>query len=809
MPRRLSGGAGGAAVKARAVAVVEGSTGIVAALSTGLKAPLTVSRDSGSASITFAASGNRIAASIAAALAVGSSLSAIAKAVQADGAGVLVPVTLTGVAAPAPTPTPTPTPAPTAITAMLMGQSEMEYLVNTGSSYRAITQPTPGNGNLVVYTQNGVDAPPVKTTVNATTVANGEVNPAMAAMSAFLAFARPGVQFVLGDGCVPGTARFELADASTDGTDTRKFSDFTSVISAIEADYGDVGHLIECWYNADAAYIPTFKPNFWPFYFGANADGSTFALGGTVNSRPVNHCLWDKDAAPTAKGRGALKKTAKWHVLTPMPFLDSPVSPTPEMANFSADADRLSEPARAVMIGLAGDALAQSVNIKVGPSAHVCRFGGASTDIHPDTANRDGQVLLMWPIAIAMLRASGMTVNEPTVVGTEGPSDGSYCDLVVDLPNGGNLTTLAALRGTTYSGTSPHQQAVTGIEVGRSGGTRRPVFRTTETSYPQSARGTVTIVDTGSGSPRRGRVRITPETPFAFGDVISYLRGQATASLQEPRDYDLYPWFLIEHVPSLYDATALYPMEGIAVRPFQEDVAVQVPAPPFAARGAYFDGADYYSSSAATVPAGNQLLFSAWFKSDDTTWNATARRLAQFRVGTTIVMEILTASGGRFTIRVNNDTATDTVSVYGGAGTTPFAVGQWYHLMISAIGGVLRVYVNGVERGTMSYTTLDQAGQNLTQIGIGAQTSGTGPWLGDLGHVWFSTTQSLDLSVQANREKFALAGVPVDLGGTGALPTGTAPEFYFDGAGATWSNKGTAGSVALTGALTASSTAPA
>lgn len=105
------GGSGGGAPAARTAKVDTGKTGDVYSTDTGLKAPLTVTRDSGSTAITFAASGNKIIASIAAALVAGASVSAIAKAVQADGAGVLVPVTLTG-ASVTPTPGPTPTPTP-------------------------------------------------------------------------------------------------------------------------------------------------------------------------------------------------------------------------------------------------------------------------------------------------------------------------------------------------------------------------------------------------------------------------------------------------------------------------------------------------------------------------------------------------------------------------------------------------------------------------------------------------------------------------------------------------------------------------
>ena len=696
------------------------------------------------------------------------------------------------------------------VSAIYMGQSEIEYLFNTTGFYRQITQPTPGNGNLIVFTQDASGAAPVRTVVNATTVAAGQVNPAMAAGSALLAYARPGRTFVVGDGAVAGTSRFDLADDTTNGTDGRLWTDFTSVVAAVEAETGrDVDALIEGWYNADSATIATFRETHWPLYFGANGDGTAFTLGGTVNSRIVDHCLYDASAAPTVKGRGAFKRAAtKWHMLTPMPFFGAPVFPTAESANFSENGGRLGEPDRATIDALAGNSLATSVSLATGPSMHITKFGGASTEIHPDVANKDGQVLLAWPFFLALLRQSGMTIGEPSLYGIEGPSDGSYADLVFNLPNGGNLTTLAALRSTSYGGTSPHRQAVVGVEISRSGGARRPVYATAETSYPAAHRGTVTITDTGSGSPRRGRVRITPTNAFIFGDAASYLRGQGTAALQLPRDFDLYPWMLIEHVPSLYDATALYPFEGVAVKPYQTDIAIPVAPPAFAAQAANFDGGDYYSSNAISVGATSNFLFSMWLRCADTTWNTPTRRIYQFRIGSTIVMELLTASSGRMTMRFNNDTATDTATFYAAAGSTAFITGQYYHIMAAGTASGCTIYVNGVSMATLTYASLDFGGQTLTQIGVGAGSTGTGQWNGDIGHLYINLQQTLDLSVLANREKFALAGVPVNLGADGSTPTGSVPDYYYDGAAPAWNNKGTRGNVTLTGALTASSPSP-
>jgi hypothetical protein len=105
---------------------------------------------------------------------------------------------------------------------------------------------------------------------------------------------------------------------------------------------------------------------------------------------------------------------------------------------------------------------------------------------------------------------------------------------------------------------------VVGVEIRRVGDAdnqRRPVFKLSETSYPAAYRGTVAIVG--------GAIRVTPEVPFANGDIVEFMRGGASAHLLEPRDVNakLYLDMPIEHVPALYDASALYPFEGIAVRP--------------------------------------------------------------------------------------------------------------------------------------------------------------------------------------------------------------------------------------------------
>jgi hypothetical protein len=49
----------------------------------------------------------------------------------------------------------------------------------------------------------------------------------------------------------------------------------------------------------------------------------------------------------------------------------------------------------------------------------------------------------------------------------------------------------------------------------------------------------------------------------------------------------------------------------------------------------------------------------------------------------------------------------------------------------------------------------------------------------------------------------------VDLGANGQLPTGTAPEWYYDGDAPAWANQGSAGSITLDGGPLTAAPAPA
>ena len=698
--------------------------------------------------------------------------------------------------------------APPPVTAMVMGQSELEYLFNTAGYYTQIAQPTPGNGNLVVISQSSNGAAPVRTEVTPATVAAGEVNPAQAALSGFLDHVLPGQTFIVGDGAVSGTSRLSLVSDDLSGTGQRNMSDFIAVRDMIEAESGSVGHVVECWYAADSSGITNFRDSYWPYYFGQNGDGSSYTLGvdnidiGGGQFASVDYCLWDGDAPAGQRGRGVFTKAdTAWHILTPMPFHSAPTGA--EADDFSSYTTRMIEPARQVLHDLASEPAAQTVNLTVGPSAHIAKFGPTDAS-HPDVTDPDGQIGLMWPVAMALLRAAGHPVAEPTLTGIEGPGDGSYADLVVDLPNGGTLTTLNTLRGTASVATAPHRQPVIGVEIDRSG-VRHPVYNTSETAYPADHRGTVQIIDSGSGSPRRARVRVTPHTPFVLGDSLSYLRGQATAATLLPRDYTHYADMLIEHVPALFNASATYPFEGVAVRPFQQALSVTVAAPAFVARGASFDGTQYLSQ-AANVAVGTAGLVSVWVRQPPSTWVA-GQRVFQYRIaGGAQALQLLSDAGGRMTLTLLHDgAATDHTLFYAGTGTTQFIADQWYHVMAAwSDNGARVIYVNGVEVHSDTIGVTDLGADFVRLAGVGAQSTGASKWVGDLAHCYVNLSETLDITQAANRAKFANAGAPVDLGANGVTPTGSVPAYYVDGDAPVWNNQGTGGSLPITGVLTPS-----
>ncbi len=224
---------------------------------------------------------------------------------------------------------------------------------------------------------------------------------------------------------------------------------------------------------------------------------------------------------------------------------------------------------------------------------------------------------------------------------------------------------------------------------------------------------------------------------------------------------------------------------------------------PYAANGVNFDGAnDYLTRGADLTGAADSKLWSGsvWFKRAATGSMAlyagtSDRPFIQFRGsgGDHTIQITARSAGGSAILNIESSAITDTTS--------------WHHIMwavdMADEATKSHLYVDGVSDLTVNTYTDDTIDFSRTGHTIGAKANAGSKYDGCLADFWLAFAQYIDLSVAANREKFrSAAGSPVNLGGDGSNPTGTAAIMFFSGATAAWeTNKGTGGGFTENGAL--------
>jgi len=109
----------------------------------------------------------------------------------------------------------------------------------------------------------------------------------------------------------------------------------------------------------------------------------------------------------------------------------------------------------------------------------------------------------------------------------------------------------------------------------------------------------------------------------------------------------------------------------------------------------------------------------------------------------------------------------------------------WIHLLCSvrnaSSGGFAQLYINDTECATLTTFLANDSAIDFTDTdwAVGALVGGTLYFQGAMSEFYYSDSESIDLSVEANRRKFRSAGGdPVDLGSDGSTPTGNAPRIY-------------------------------
>ncbi|MCC6901131.1 MAG: hypothetical protein IT377_19315 [Polyangiaceae bacterium] len=142
---------------------------------------------------------------------------------------------------------------------------------------------------------------------------------------------------------------------------------------------------------------------------------------------------------------------------------------------------------------------------------------------------------------------------------------------------------------------------------------------------------------------------------------------------------------------------------------------------------------------------------------------------------------------------------------------------SWHHVAFSVdLSSVAKkhLYLDGASSISTAYyadTMLDNTG---SQWGLFADNGGDQKYQGEVAELWLAMGTYVDLSQPANLEKFrSAAGKPVDLGPSGATPTGLPPTIYLssrpgEAPSQFAKNRGTGGGFWVHGALATAATSP-
>ncbi|MBI3207189.1 MAG: hypothetical protein HYZ29_36970 [Myxococcales bacterium] len=142
---------------------------------------------------------------------------------------------------------------------------------------------------------------------------------------------------------------------------------------------------------------------------------------------------------------------------------------------------------------------------------------------------------------------------------------------------------------------------------------------------------------------------------------------------------------------------------------------------------------------------------------------------------------------------------------------------SWHHVAFSvdlSSSTKKHLYLDGAASISTAYwadTLLDNTG---SQWGLFADNGGDLKYQGEVAELWLAMGTYLDLSQAANLQKFrSAAGKPVDLGPSGATPTGLPPTIYLssrpgEAPSQFAKNRGTGGGFWVHGALATAATSP-
>jgi hypothetical protein len=305
-----------------------------------------------------------------------------------------------------------------------LGQSNIDYGLNNGSPYTdagllANIPITTVNARYIGPDGAGgvADIPITQASVNAR-----QINVALAQAAQWLNFVAPGKKFAFVDAAESGTQRKALYDDSNPGRD---WADTADIVTHAQTAHAPADLLLEWWYTGVEPDLRNMRNAYMPFYIKQNADGSPFTLGTMHGDARVDHCLWDITAPLFDKGEGLFARGHTRYTYIRNHHKDGSLESSAGIAAFHAD---------------------PRIQVFAAPQGV---WGGhyANDSAHALLNDPDGQIQLQWPMAISIARLAGVTIHEPEYVGHEVAPDGSYCDILVSLPNGGTLSTTRIVEG--------------------------------------------------------------------------------------------------------------------------------------------------------------------------------------------------------------------------------------------------------------------------------------------------------------------------------------------------------------------------
>lgn len=350
-----------------------------------------------------------------------------------------------------------------------------------------------------------------------------------------------------------------------------KWSEYKTAVDYVAANYGPVDLLVTHWYGTSPKHI---EPAIW---MGELQNGTPHILGRKADNTPgepgVDHYLMDIKAAP-ALGNGAF-----------------PYNQGLKLAYSLNPNDKLDPPTRAEIVRFFEDPRLAPMNL----GAHFSSYSG-----HIEDALEDGPPMVSLSImGPPILKALGYNYQTPTIKDITGAGDFAV-EVVVDLPNGGNLSTVRGQLGIAEPASpAPVYLPVYGFEVAAPGAAASSRTKLARTAW------TAQIIDAGTGTApnRTGRVRLTSTTAIPNLSQFTYRQGGALTSGDDDMSMDQMAFFnfLVEEVPALKQPGARWPFPGFEVASMNAMKAVSMIGvqQPLAASG-------ITSGTTAAIPAGTQ-----------------------------------------------------------------------------------------------------------------------------------------------------------------------------------------------------------